>query len=380
MRSALARFLEAGEEGLEVLPQFGREIAAFLHQQSRQAFARDPGGDLAKAGGRYRQARQRIAFEGIEAQSYHQGARRIGTNHRKSLLQRLQEKLVAAADGEGDVQVVALSFPLAALMGMAPEEGIEVFGIGVDRDGQDIPPAPEYALSAISVMKVDIENGDPLVGAAQLLGCNRGVVEKAEASRHVRIGVMPRWPAECIGLALTLQQQSRTVGGDVSRAAGGLPGVFPQGTSRVGHVPAGTTNEMTGVACGLLGWVNVGDDLGAAVTQSLPLRPGGLEEAEVVRAVHGSARPRPEAFGCQDLVALALRGFEQALRSFGLLGTGFGYAPDQEEGRVVTRVAGVVDDFHSLSLFCLYRCSALAASERRARKSVRTSSHAAMTW
>ncbi len=92
-------------------------------------------------------------------------------------------------------------------MGMAPEVGIVVRRVGMDRHGEHIVALEEDALRAVAVMDVDIEHGDAPVLLPQPLGGDGGVVQEAEAAGHVGIGVMARRPAERIGLELARQHE-----------------------------------------------------------------------------------------------------------------------------------------------------------------------------
>ena len=51
----------------------------------------------------------------------------------------------------------------AGFVGVTPEVGIVVVGIGVDRDGQHVVALEEDALRAVAVMDIDIEHGHALM-------------------------------------------------------------------------------------------------------------------------------------------------------------------------------------------------------------------------
>ena len=66
----------------------------------------------------------------------------------------------------------------------------------MDGNGEHVGAVIEDALRAVAVMDVDIEHGHAPVLAAQPLGGDGGVVQEAEAARHVGISVMAGRPAE----------------------------------------------------------------------------------------------------------------------------------------------------------------------------------------
>ena len=115
----------------------------------------------AKAGRRHRQAAERIALEGVEAERHDQRVRREGA--RCALIagiQRFEKTLVAGFARQRQVEIVAEAGALAALVGMAPEERIEAHRVGMERDGQHVGARVEDALRAVAVMQVDVEDRD----------------------------------------------------------------------------------------------------------------------------------------------------------------------------------------------------------------------------
>src|SRR5690606_5171604 len=148
---------------------------------------------------------------------------------------------------------------------------------------------------------------------------------------------------------LAVEQQPGAMACHVCGTAGGFPGMLADRTGGIGHVPPSPSHEMARIAGGASPGMHVGDDLRGTVTESLPLAPGGFEKVEIFGGVNGGARSRTEVFRDLDLVPLALHRFQQALGSFRLLGTRLRLSADQEEGRIVTGVPRIVDDFHLAS-------------------------------
>ena len=103
----------------------------------------------------------------------------------------------------------------------------------MDRNGQHIVAAIEDRLRAVAVMNIDIEDGDPLVFRAQMLGGERGVVEIAETAGPVAIGMMPGRPAQRVGDGLALEHQ---IGGGQRGEGRGLHRPPGSGGDRAGEV------------------------------------------------------------------------------------------------------------------------------------------------
>jgi hypothetical protein len=122
----------------QVGAQLVGEIAAFLHQQARQAEAGDLFRDAGEAVGGDGQAAEGIALGGVEAECDDQDVGGVGADARQGGVEGLQENRIAAAPGERQVEVRSEAGTGAALVGMTPEEGIEARRVGVDRDGQHV--------------------------------------------------------------------------------------------------------------------------------------------------------------------------------------------------------------------------------------------------
>ena len=81
-------------------------------------------------------------------------------------------------------------------------------------------------------MDVDIEHGDAGVPAAQPLGGDGGVVQEAEAARHVGIGVMAGRPAERVGLAAPSSTRSAALAATSLEASAASQVCGPIGQAR----------------------------------------------------------------------------------------------------------------------------------------------------
>ncbi len=124
----------------------------------------------------------------------------------------------------GQVEIEAFALAPARLLRIAPEEGIEALGMGMDRDGEHIGAVIEDRLRAVAVVDVDVEDGGALSGSRQQRRGDGGVVEVAEARRHVGGGVVAGRAAQRIGQRSPCSSKPRAVGGRGGTGAGGLPG------------------------------------------------------------------------------------------------------------------------------------------------------------
>jgi hypothetical protein len=98
--------------------------------------------------------------------------------------------VVAAFRRQRLVQGVAVAGPRAALVLVAREEGIERRGIAVQRGEKDVGAVVEDGLGAVAVVHVHVEDGDPGMARAHVLGRHRHVVDEAESPGHVGEGVV----------------------------------------------------------------------------------------------------------------------------------------------------------------------------------------------
>ncbi len=264
-------------------------------------------------------------------------------------LQHVEIGVVAGAERQWQVQVGADPLPLAALVGVAPDEGVEAARIGVERDGEHRGVAVEDALRAVAVMHVDVEHRDPGVALAQGSGGDRAVVEVAVSPGPVAIGVMAGRAAERVGRVLAVEHELRGARRDVGGGSGGRVGARPDRAGGVDRVPAEPPNDVGRVGRGLAHRVDVGDHLRAVIRQRLPFLPGLRQEGEVVRAVDPGPGAGAVGLRRHHRVVSGLQPGEQAVGPFRLVGGGLHLAAHQEELRVVAAMVLGMNGLHGVS-------------------------------
>src|SRR5690606_6733550 len=104
--------------------------------------------------------------------------------------QCFQKFVVAGLASQRQVEVVAQSLAFAALVCMAPEKGVEPYRIGMERDGKHVSARIEYALGAVAMMQVHVEDGDAIRLSAQRLCRHSRIVDEAETAGDVGKGMM----------------------------------------------------------------------------------------------------------------------------------------------------------------------------------------------
>ena len=367
-----AASLEAGQELHEIAAEIVTEIAAFLDQHRRQAEARDLAGHGMKARAGYFQALQRIAFAGVEAQRHDQRGRCEFADACQRLVARLEPRRVGRAQRQRQVEVAALALAGAGLVRVAPEVGIVEAGIGVDRHGEHVVALEEDALRAVAVMDVDVEHGDAGVLAAQMLGGDGGVVQEAEAARHVGIGVMARRPAERIGLARARQDRFGRGGRDLGRGECCVPGARTDRAAGVDLMPAGAADQALRIGRRIARRMHVGHDFRSGARQLRPFARGDLQEVDVFGRVDRLHGGEPERFGRRDLVAGVAGGGQQPRRAFGLLGALLDDPAHQEGLRIVLRVLVGIDDLHGVAMALASRRDAISASLKPTSRMIST--------
>ena len=211
-------------------------------------------------------------------------------------------------------------------------------------------------------MHVDIEDGDALLFVAQALRGDGGVVQEAEAARHVGIGVVARRSAERIGVVFSRQYHVGHSRGDLGCGERGVPGVRPDGAGQVDLVPAGAAGKCFRVGGMSTRRMDVGHDFGARTRR--PFARGDLQEVDIVRRVHRGGRPGAIRSRRQDRVAGRTRGGQQAGGALRLLGAALPGAAHDEVLRVVLGVLFGIDDLHDVTL-----CWSRWPSPSRARRS-----------
>src|SRR5262245_24945401 len=121
----LPRGFEAVERCLEIEAEMLREVAAFLHEHGRQADAGQRRADPTKSLGGDLEAGERIVLGGIEAEGDDERAGRKGLDGLRGGLEGRHVAIVAGAARQRNVEIGAEAGTGAALMRIAPEEGIE---------------------------------------------------------------------------------------------------------------------------------------------------------------------------------------------------------------------------------------------------------------
>src|SRR5690606_13052349 len=174
--------------------------------------------------------------------------------------------------------VVAQSLAFAALVCMAPEKGIEPYRIGMERDGKNVSARIEYALVAVAMMQLHVEDGDAIGLSPQRL-CRYGrIVDEAETAGDVGKGMMAGRAAKRIGGWHPGHHRFR--GFDC--APGAPQGAFPRfGGDRaggIGHVIAGLADCGSRVGTIACDRVNVRDDFLGSSLNALPAREDVLEK------------------------------------------------------------------------------------------------------
>jgi hypothetical protein len=229
---------------------------------------------------------------------------------------------------------------------MTGVERIIVRRIGVDGDEEHVGAVIEDALRAVAGVDVDVEDRHAAAFPAQVFRRDRGVVEVAEAARHIAIGMMARRPAERVGVPFAGQHQARRMHRRLGAGAGRAPGV---GRDRAGGVglmiarqPDGGARPLAHVAVR----VDVGDHLVAGVGQLPPFRMDVLEKIEVFRRVHRGERRQTVVVGRHHLVARSLRRRQQHGCAFRLVRAALDAAAHDEGLRVMRKLALVEHEFH----------------------------------
>src|SRR6185437_6496684 len=95
------------------------------------------------------------------------------------------------------VQVESRAGRGSQLIGIAREVGEGVGGVAVQRNEEHVRAIIENILSAVAVVKIDIEDGNACrARVAQVLRSDRGIVQEAVAAVQIVRRVMPRRAAQ----------------------------------------------------------------------------------------------------------------------------------------------------------------------------------------
>src|SRR6185437_11967357 len=113
----------------------------------------------------------------------------------------------------------------AALVGMAPEDGVIGRRVCMDAREEDVVAAGEYVLRAVAVMIIDIEDRDALPPRGERgLGADRGVVQVGIAAEVIAAGVVPRRAGEGEGAAFAAEHRRQPRERGLHAPVAGLPG------------------------------------------------------------------------------------------------------------------------------------------------------------
>ena len=173
------------QHGGEVAAQFGAQIAAFLDDHGGQAKRSDGCADFGETTGRHGEAGERVAHKGIEAEGKDHSIRAPLREFFQGLVEGFQEIRIAGAARQRQVEVGPLAVFHPGLGGIAPEERIKPFGMGMDRHGQHIIAVVKDALGAIAVMQVNVQNRRSAARGAQAFGGDGGIVQVTKTTGKV---------------------------------------------------------------------------------------------------------------------------------------------------------------------------------------------------
>src|SRR6056297_2743776 len=347
------RALETGERRGQVLAQLLAEIATLLHDERGQAEPRDGGTDASESRRGDGEALERIALIGVEAEGDHNGVSPEIHDPLQRPLQRSEVVVIAGLARQRQVEVVPDATPRAAFGRMAPEERIEPFGIGMDRDGQYVVAIVENALRAVAVMHVDIEDRRAQARHTQPFGCDGSVVEKAEPPGQIAEGMMPRRAAEGVDSARALGQEIGTGDGALSRPIGGLPRARAYGTGGIGLMIARLSDGGFRIAIAARGGVDVGDHLRPAPLDALPAGVDIAQEGYILRRMNRRDGAKPGIIGRDHFATRRARALGQPRDTLGLFRAGLDNAIGHEMLRRVLPLAVVENGLHLPSPFSL---------------------------
>ena len=182
-------------------------VTAFLDRQRRQAQSIEALPDLGKARGGHGKPAEGIVLMGVETKRDNERRRPIGPYLAERDVQRFEITLHSRPAWQRQVDVVAQPTTGAGLLLAAGVVGVELRGIDMERDGQNIVTVIEDALRVVTMVDIDIDDGDAMPPRPQTLCRDRRVVEEAEPARQFPVGMMAGGTAERIGLRLALQDQ-----------------------------------------------------------------------------------------------------------------------------------------------------------------------------
>jgi hypothetical protein len=290
---------------------------------------------------------ERIVLRRVKTERYDQRCGRKSANGLFGDAERLLIAVISGTFRQRDIEIGAEAGAGAALMGIAPDEGVEEGRIGVDRNRQHVGPFVENALRTVAVMDVDVEDRHALMLEPQM-GCRDcAVVEETEAARQIAVGMMAGRTAERVGRVLAvhdeLRRRRRYVGGRARRS----PGAGADRTGRIDGVPAETADNMGRIGRSVAHRMHVGNHFGAGIAKCCPGVPGFCKKAEIFRTVNPGARALPEHHRRNQIMLASLQPCQQPVGAFRLFGGALDHAAHQKELRIVTPVQFGMDGLHA---------------------------------
>ncbi len=123
---------------------------------------------------------------------------RVATLFQRSLGEHVasrDEIIVTRAGRKWNIHIVSRAGSRTALIRIADEERVIPRGIGVNRACKDVVAGIEDRLGTVTVMRIEIENGDPAKGSREHVCDNSGIIDVAESGCLIAVGMMTGWTA-----------------------------------------------------------------------------------------------------------------------------------------------------------------------------------------
>ena len=201
--------------------------------------------------------------------------------------------LVVGAGRERHVDGGAASLPRPDLVSPTGEVRVLELRVGVQVDDEHGGVVVEYRLRAVAVVVVDIDDRDT-AGAARLRmpGCDRDVVQEAEAAEVVAPRVVAGWPAESVCARFAPEHEIDGAERDVRRSAHGRGRARDDSRRGIEAPVAGGRDRVlrfagrrTAAKQAVKG--ERGREERAGVAAAAPDVPGAVEPAQHRGVVHG---------------------------------------------------------------------------------------------
>src|SRR5699024_10489931 len=175
LEKTLEKALQVGVQCLDV-------IAAFLDNHGRQSKRTNGIAQTLKARRTDRDLGLRVFHVDIKAQTQYQRIRIVYLYGGQGFLEPVKEDGLGRIMGHGKVQIEAHSLACATLIFKARDNRIEVGGVPMDGDIDDVITLIEDLLNALPVVHVRIQNDHTLVRLPQHLAGNGRVVQITKAA------------------------------------------------------------------------------------------------------------------------------------------------------------------------------------------------------